>query len=302
MGKVLITGGSGMVGQRLTALLLERGQEVVHLGRKAGTLPNGVKAYKWDYTQDYLDKTALVGVNTIIHLAGAGVADARWTAARKKEILDSRVKTAGLLYQALSDDKQQVKAMISASAVGWYGDGEGSWQVEEDPAGKGFLGETCVAWEQAISRFNKLNIRECRMRIGIVLSDKGGALPKMDKPIRLGIGAYLGNGRQYMPWIHIDDVCRLFIKAIDDETMAGAYNTVAPEPVTARDFSATIAKVLGRPFIPAPGPAFALRLIMGEMADMLLFSNRASATKILKQGYVFRFNHLEDALRDIYGK
>lgn len=286
----------------MSTLLLAKGYEVVHLGRKPGVAPGNIPVFAWDYTRDYLDSRALEGVHFIVHLAGAGVADGRWTDRRKQEIIDSRVKTAGLLYQALEKDRREVQAIISASAVGWYGDGGDGWQSETDQPGKGFLSETCVLWEEAISRFAQLGIRECRMRIGVILSPDGGALPQMARPVQLGIGAFPGNGRQYMPWIHLDDVCGIFIKAIEDSSMSGPYNTAAPEPVTARDFTAAIAGALGKPFLPLPGPAIALRLAMGEMADIVLFSNRVSAARVIGAGYAFRFVHLPEALHDIYGK
>jgi len=302
MAKVLITGGSGLVGNRLTRLLLEQGNEVVHLGRTSYVRKDGVPVFKWDYQEGTLDNKALEGVETIVHLAGAGVADKKWTSVRKQEIMDSRVLTAQLLYNVLVSQNHSVKAIISASAVGWYGDGDGQWQKEEQASGTGFLADTCRKWEAAILPFSRLGIRVCRMRIGIVLSAGGGALPQMDRPLRFGIGAYLGNGRQYFPWIHIDDVCEIFIMAIKKQDMQGAFNTVAPNPVTVRDFTKEIAAVLKKPIVPFPVPAFALRLTMGEMADMLLFSNRASADKVVEAGYVFHFPDLHTALCALYGK
>jgi uncharacterized protein len=295
--RVLITGGSGLVGSRLTELLFSNGFEVRWLSRNPGNMGD-VKIYKWDIAAQTIDEAAFDGLYAVIHLAGAGVADKRWTDAYKKEIRDSRIQSTQLLFKYLQ--KFPVPHFIGASAVGYYGNRGDELLKESSAAGDSFLAKVCIDWEAEMNRIAQIGCRVALIRIGIVLSTKGGALPVMDKPVRLAVGAYLGNGKQYMPWVHIEDLCRMFIHLVEQENLTGPFNGGAPEPLRNKDFIKSIAKALGRPFIPAPGPEFGLKIVLGEQADMVLMSNRTSAERILSTGFQFQFTDAVSALQDLY--
>ncbi len=298
MRKVIITGGTGLVGKRLSELLKQHGYKVNILCRN----PKKTDEYKWNVEEGYMDESAFEGTEIIVHLAGAGVADHRWTDSRKKEIIDSRVASTRLLFKYLSKKTHAIKSFISASAVGYYGDRKNDLLTEDDSAGTGFLAEVCRLWEQEADTIGTLNIPVSKIRIGIVLSKDGGALPKLDFPVKFGIGAYIGNGKQYVPWIHIDDLCNMFIHLIHHPEANGIYNACAPDIKTNREMSATIAQVLRRPFIPFPAPAFVIKTVMGEMATMLLMSNNCSSKKIIDTGFDFQYPTLYLALENIYRK
>jgi len=298
MRKVIITGGTGLVGKRLSELLKQHGYKVNILCRN----PKKTDEYKWNVEEGYMDESAFEGTEIIVHLAGAGVADQRWTDSRKKEIIDSRVASTRLLFKYLSKKTHTIKSFISASAVGYYGDRKNDLLTEDDSAGTGFLAEVCRLWEQEADTIRTLHIPVSKIRIGIVLSKDGGALPKLDFPIKFGIGAYIGNGKQYVPWIHIDDLCNMFIHLIHHPEANGIYNACAPDIKTNREMSATIAQVLRRPFIPFPAPAFVIKTVMGEMATMLLMSNNCSSKKIIDTGFDFQYPTLNLALENIYRK
>ncbi|MEZ5002945.1 MAG: TIGR01777 family oxidoreductase [Chitinophagales bacterium] len=299
MAKVLITGGTGLLGNRISQLLREDGHEVHILSRSTQGLKDGIHYWNWNIKDQTIQDGALK-VDHIIHLAGAGIADKRWTAARKKELIDSRVKSTELLLKEIKRQKANIISIACASAVGYYGDRGADILHEDAAAGKGFLSEVCVAWEKETSRFSKeLSIPTAQLRIGIVLSNKGGALPKLSLPIKFGAGAYMGNGKQFYPWIHIDDVSRLFIYAIQ-HALNDVYNACAPHPCPNKELSRSIAKVLNRPFIPLPAPERVLQLGMGEMSAVVLNSQRTSSDKIEGNGFEFKFPDLEDALKDIF--
>ncbi|MDB5263925.1 MAG: epimerase, partial [Adhaeribacter sp.] len=235
-GRILITGGTGLIGSRLSEMLIDQGYEVAHLSRQ--TNPHAhYKTFKWDLEQGSIDDSVLGYADYIIHLAGANVADGKWTSQRKKEILDSRLKATNLLWQCLNKTPHHVKAFISASAIGIYGDTGDRLVTEESNYGNDFLASVTKLWETAAWRIHELNIRTCIFRIGVVLSDKGGALPQMARPVKLLAGAPLGSGRQYLSWVHIDDLCHLFIQAIEDTRYQGVFNAVAPNPVTNKEFT-----------------------------------------------------------------
>jgi uncharacterized protein (TIGR01777 family) len=301
MNKVLITGASGLVGSRLTELLLSKKMEVVHVGR---TKRNGsVPSFAWDVDKQQMDAKALAGVNTIVHLAGAGVADKRWTPTRKKEILDSRVQSTRLLYQTLKEKKHSVKNIVSASAIGYYGFGlSDQLFTEERPPATDFLASVTTEWEKEVDAIRELEIRVVKIRIGIVLSNKGGALKEMARPIQFGVGAPLGTGQQVMSWIHIDDLCEMFCKAIQDRSLAGAYNGVAPNPVTNAELTKAIARVLKKPLWLPNVPPFVLRLLVGEMADIVVNGSKVSAEKILATRFKFQYSQIDDALRNLLSK
>lgn len=299
---VLVTGGTGLVGTRLTSLLLEKGYQVRYLSRNPGKVSE-VESFSWDIDRQTIDEKALDGVDYIIHLAGAGVADKKWTTQRKKEILQSRTKSTEVLRSALANKDHQVKAFISASAVGYYGwDTGGVWKKEDSRFGDDFLATVTKSWEAEVDQVEKLGIRVAMLRIGIVLSDKGGALKELTKPIKWGAGAALGKGDQYMSWIHLDDLCKMFIHALENDTIQGIYNAVAPNPVTNKELSKLSAKVLGKPFFLPNVPGFVLKLALGEMASMVLGGNRVSSEKIQNDGFTFTYPEVEPALNDLLTK
>lgn len=296
---VLITGGSGLVGSRLSQLLMEEGYNVIHLGRKKSR--NGsILTYLWDLDEKTVEVEALLRADHIVHLAGAGVADARWTDERKKEIISSRVDSAQLLFDELKKLQLKPISFISASAVGYYGNTGATLVSEDAEPGNDFLAEVCIAWENAANLFEELGSRVAILRTGIVLSEKGGALPKTAAPVKFGIGATLGDGTQYVPWIHIDDLCRQYIYAIKNDKVKGAYNATAPQPVTNKEFTESIADALGKKTINAPAPAFVLRLAMGEMADAVLGGQRTSSMKMQEAGFTFNYPQIYPALKDIF--
>jgi hypothetical protein len=298
---ILITGASGLIGSKLTSFLEERHHQVSHLSRSAHD--GRIKTFTWDVKRKQVDAGAFEGVDTIVHLAGAGIADKRWTEERKREILESRTHSTELLYETLRNRKHNVRTVVAASAIGYYGftDNEKLY-TESDPPGSDFLADVVKQWEAAIDKIQDLGIRVVKIRVGIVLSSTGGVLDAMAKPIKLYAGAPLGSGDQNLSWIHLDDLCAIFTRAIEDESMRGAYNGVSHNPVTNRDLTKAIARVLGKPLILPPVPAFALKLILGEMANLVLYGSKVSSEKIRKEGFQFRFTDLDEALRNLLGK
>lgn len=286
-----------MIGSRLTEMLTQKGHQVSHLGRtkKSGK----VKSFVWDVEKEELDSEALSGVDTIIHLAGAGVADKRWNESRKKEILESRTKSSSLLYHTLKKGNHTVKTVVSASAIGYYGFclDERIFTEESNP-GSDYLAQVTKQWEEAVDNISSLGIRVAKLRIGIVLSEKGGALVEMANPIRLGVGAALGTGRQYLSWIHIDDLCAMFMKAVEDDQMIGAYNAVC-DWVTNKALTRSIAKVLKKPLWLPPVPGFIMKIIVGEMAVIVVNGSKVSSEKIRKTGFTFQYPNLSEALKSL---
>lgn len=295
--RVLITGGSGLIGSRLTRFLLERGHAVTHLTRVAKA--NGVPSFIWDVDRQYVDPRALQNQDAIIHLAGTGVADERWTVKRKREIRQSRVDSTRLLANAINTSPNSIQTFVSISGVGYYGYSDKHEFNETSPPGDDFLATVCQEWEEQARLVHKPETRVIILRTGVVLSQNGGALKELATPVRYFVGAPLGKGAQIVSWIHIDDLCAIFLKSIDDPQMDGLYNAVAPNPVTNRQMTKAIAKVLARPMVIPAVPAFVLKLILGEMAEMVLKGSRVSAKKLSDAGYSFRFAAIEDALRDL---
>lgn len=300
---VLITGGTGMIGKRLTQLLLEKGYKVAYLSRKQESIPN-VTVYRWDIDKNWIDDKALANADYIIHLAGAGIADARWTDKRRKEIINSRTKTIELIARELQGRPYKVKAFVSASAIGFYGSDTGNTQLtEQTPSGSDFLAHVTRHWENSAELIDNIGIRTTKLRIGVVLSNEGGALPKISMPIRWGIGAPIGNGKQWMSWIHLDDLCRLFIAALENNKWHGVYNAVAPTPVTNTELTRQIANVLKRPLWLPAIPAFALRLVYGEMANVVLGGNYVVNHRIRTEtDFTYEFENLQSALQDLTEK
>jgi uncharacterized protein (TIGR01777 family) len=290
---ILITGGTGLIGNHLRELFREKKFGIAVLSRN----PSGKEGnFLWDIDNSFIDPKAFRETNTIIHLAGTSISDGRWTEKRKKEIIESRVKSAELIFKMLRGNPRQVKTFISASAIGIYGDCGDAWVDETHLAAPDFLGETCKQWEAAANKFSATGIRVVILRIGIILAKDGGALPQMKRPVKLAGGSPLGNGNQFMSWIHIDDLCGAFLKAVEDERMHGVYNAVAPNPIANRIFMRSLAKVLHRPFLPIHVPALVLKWVLGEKAKIVLDGQRVSSKKIQEAGFRFQFENIEEAL------
>jgi uncharacterized protein (TIGR01777 family) len=298
-GKILITGGSGLIGMRLSEMLIDQGYEVAHLSRNPEKVST-YKTFKWNVKEGYIDENAITYADYIVHLAGANLAGEKWTDERKQEIVNSRVQSANLLYRCLNEKEHHVKGFISVSGINAYGDSGDQLVSEESTLGDDFLAEICKAWESSAWQMHGLNLRTVILRLGVVLSVKGGALPQMAKPIKMMAGSPLGSGKQYMSWIHIDDACRLFIRAIEDTQFKGVYNAVAPHPVTNREFMKELAEAMKRPLVLPNVPAFAINLMLGEMSEVVLASVRASASKVLQTGFTFEYNYLKEALESFY--
>lgn len=301
MTTVLITGGTGLLGHRLATLLVEKGYTVNLLSRNKEVPQPYTNCFLWDVDKGVIDESALQNCDYIIHLAGAAVVDNDWTAQRKQEIIDSRVKSVNLLFEKLKYVPNKVKAFLSASAVGYYGMVTQTKPfVETDKPADDFLGECCVLWEKGVHQMETLNIREVMVRIGIVLSSVGGALDKVASLAKFAPVAAIGTGKQAMPWIHIDDLCNIFIKALEDDKMSGPYNAAAPAFDDNTSFSKAVAKQINRPMLPFPAPAFAIRLMYGERADVLLQGSPVSSQKVIDAGFSFAYTNLAEALKDVY--
>ncbi|MFN3530354.1 MAG: TIGR01777 family oxidoreductase [Bacteroidia bacterium] len=294
--KVLITGGSGLVGSRLTQMLQDKGYEVAHIGRTAGQ-QHGVQTFAWDIAESKLDPTVFEGVEHVVHLAGAGVADKAWSVSRKQEIMRSRVEGTKLLLDAMAWPAKKPRTFISASAIGYYGDAGQTLCTEDSEMGQGFLAEVCEAWEAAAAPAASF-ARLCTLRIGIVLSTEGGALPKMMMPFKFFAGGVLGSGKQMMSWIHLDDLCRMIIHLIENEQCQGTYNAVAPLPVEQYTFMKALGRAMKRPLWMWV-PAFALRLVLGEMADTVLQSQLVSNEKIQQTGFRCEYETVYKALNNL---
>ncbi len=296
---VLIGGGTGLVGSRLSELLEKRNYNVLHLSRKAN-IDARFPAYKWDIKNKTIDETAIAKADYVINLAGAGIVDGRWTESRKKLLIDSRVDSTLLLKNAFEKMGKAPKAYISASAVGYYGNtGEALVKESDQPVDEDFLSHCVVEWEKAIDKVKATGWRTARIRIAIVLSTKGGALEKIMLPLKANVGGYFGDGQQWYSWIHIDDLCNQFIYALENDNFKGTFNGASPNPERNKPFTKKIADAMDKTALLAPGPAFVMRLAMGEMADTILNSNRISAEKIQAAGFKFQFPELEGAVRDL---
>lgn len=297
--KILITGGSGMVGSQLTKILKNKGIEVVWLSRTAGS-KNGIQSFKWDYKAKFIDTNAFDGITHLVHLAGAGVFDKRWSLSYKKEIYESRIKTTELLADYLPK-MQQLKAVICGTAIGIYGNSLQTIPLEENANnGTDFLAKTTVDWEKAADLFEMSGIRTVKIRTGIVLAKDIGALPAIIQPIKSYIGSPLASGEQIISWIHLEDLCNIFVKAIEDERMAGSYNGVAPAPVSNKVFTVTAAKILKKPLILPNVPSLALNIILGkEKADSVIKGISVSASKIQQEGFIFKYPTIDTALNNL---
>jgi uncharacterized protein (TIGR01777 family) len=304
MQTVLITGGTGMIGKALTTLFLERGYKVIVLTRKDKRAHRlNLSFAKWDVEKGEIDVEALQQANIIVHLAGEGVADKRWTVKRKQAIVDSRVHSGNLLVKALTENKHQVSTFIAASAIGWYGpDTAASLEngfVETDPADDSYLGNTCKLWEESTAAIEGMGIRVVRLRIGIVLNKRGGALAEFLKPAKFALATILGTGKQVVSWIHHQDLCKMMLYAIETLAVQGVYNAVAPNPVTNKKLVLTIAKNKYPIYFSSFVPAFLLKIMLGEMSIEVLKSANVSALKIQTAGFVFDYPTIEEAIPDL---
>jgi uncharacterized protein (TIGR01777 family) len=297
--KILITGGSGTVGRHLSILLMRKGYEVVHLSRSEGKNPK-IKTFLWDIEAKKIDPNCIDGVDVIVHLAGAGIAESRWTKARKKTLIESRTHSIQLIYDLLKKHPHQVNSVISAGASGFYSHRGEEWMTEFNTPNNDFLADCSIWWEQAVDEGLALGLRVVKFRTGIILDKKEGALPKMTLPIKLGLGAPLGTGKQYVSWIHIHDVANMYLKGIEDENLQGAYNMATPNPITNAELTQAIAKTLKKPLWLPNIPAFFLKLIFGEMSAVVLGSTRMEVKKIIATGFQFRYPDIDSALQEIY--
>jgi uncharacterized protein len=306
MDTVIITGGTGLVGTALSKFLLSRGYQVIILTRnpKPQKISSpGLSYAAWNVKEQSVNEEAFKKANYIIHLAGAGVADKPWTENRKREIVESRTKGSELLINAMTGIPNSIMAVVSASAIGWYQQYKGDPSVETDPPAADFLGETCVAWENAIKPVEALGKRLVILRTGIVLSNEGGAFPAFRRPIQYGIAGILGNGKQMISWIHIEDLCRLYLEAMVNTNWSGVYNAVSPDSVNNRNFTMALAKkIKGSFFIPIPVPNFILRMMLGDRSEEVLKNSNISANKIKQQGFQFIYPTVDTAFTDLTGR
>ena len=307
MATVLITGGTGMIGRALAQALLEKNYKVIVLSRQRETI-NAERAplsyAHWDLSSQMIDANAIREADFIVHLAGAGIADKRWTKKRKKEIRESRVTSSGLIVKSLRELPNNVKAVISASAIGWYGADPVIPNPkpfrENHPPDTAFLGETCREWEAAIDPVTGLGKRLVKLRTAIVMSNDGGALTEFKNPLRFGVAPVLGNGLQVMSWIHIDDLARLYIYAIENEKLEGVYNAAAPYPVSNKTLMMKLARLKkGQFYIPIYVPSFLLKLVLGEMSTEVLKSATISCDKIHAAGFTFLYPSIDAALQNL---
>jgi uncharacterized protein (TIGR01777 family) len=300
---VLISGGSGFIGSHLTGLLIAKGYSVSILSRSEKQNKGDIFYYKWDVANQTIDENAVLNADFIIHLAGENIAEKRWTGKRKAAIIDSREKSTQLLYCVLKKNNKKLDAFISASAVGIYGAVNGEEICSENtPPANDFLGYTCQKWEGALDFIENLNIRTVKIRTGLVLGKNDGFLKKLIPLFKFRLGSALGSGKQYMPWIHVDDLCNIYLQAVSNPNMEGPYNAAISDNTTNTIFSKTLARILGYSIWLPNVPAFVLKLVMGEMAVIVLTGRRVSSDKIEQTGFQFQFKNLEEALRDCLTK
>jgi len=299
METVLIAGGSGTIGKYLSKKLIENGFKVNLLSRTNKSI-SGITTYLWNVENQYLDEKAIESADYIINLSGANIGEKKWSSKRKKEISDSRVDSNKLLFNQIEKQNKKVKAFISASAVGYYGMiTSDKIFTENDLPANDFLGMVCNKWEESCNSFENYGIRTVKIRTGVVLNSGDGALSKMMLPIKMFVGSPLGTGNQFIPWIHIDDLCNIYLKAIMDEKMNGAFNAVAPEHIYNKNFTKLLAKILNKPLLLPNIPAFVLKIILGEMAKLVLEGSRISSKKIENMGFHFNYPTLNSALNQI---
>ncbi|WP_278020594.1 TIGR01777 family oxidoreductase [Flavobacterium ginsengisoli] len=294
---VLLTGGTGFIGKYLTDVLIEAGFSVSVLSRSDKKDSARITYYKWDIKKNYIDKNAILNADYIIHLAGEGIVEKRWTKRRKKAIIESRVRPVEMIYSVLEMNNKKLEAFISASGIGIYG-AVTSHKIctENTPPADDFLGITCQKWESAADKISSLNIRTVKIRTGIVLGKNEGFLKKMIPTFKSGFGAVLGSGKQYLPWIHVEDLCQIYLKSIEDNQLEGAYNACITDNTTNARFSKTMAKLYDYSIWSPKVPPFVLKILLGQMSVAVLTGQRVSSEKIQKTGFEFQFTDLEKTL------
>ena len=296
---VVLTGGTGFIGKKLTRLLLENGFSVSVLSRSVKENSEGISYYKWDVDAGTIDEQAILNADYVIHLAGENIGAKRWTVNRKKAILDSREKSTQLLFSCLHKHNKQLKAFVSASGVGIYGAITDEVICSETtPAASDFLGTVCQKWEAATNPIRDLGIRTVQIRTGLVLGKGDGVLQQLIPLFKYKLGSAIGSGKQYMPWIHIDDLCRIYLASMLNSEMQGPYNAAINDSTNNTIFSSALAKVFGYTIWLPNVPAFVLQLVLGEMAQLVLKGRRINSNAIEKTGFQFQFTDLEKALRD----
>lgn len=300
MERVLITGGRGLVGRYLCKALQEKGYDVAILSRTRKK-ENEIPTYTWNWNRNEIEEEAINAADYIVHLAGVNIGEKRWTTERRQQILDSRVRTAELIFNKTEKLDKRPKAFITASAIGYYG-ARTTEEIynETAPPYDDFLGQTCSRWEQVADKFSDIGVRPVKIRTGIVLSKDGGVLSRFKLPTKMGLGIIIGDGKQFFPWIHMQDLCNIYMAAIENTQMVGAYNAVAPEQITNSQLIKILAEYLNKPFWFLKMPAWAIRLFIGQRSDMLLYGSRVSSDKIRATGYEFVFPDLKGALKQLY--
>ncbi len=296
---ILISGGSGFIGKQLTNLLIAKGYSVSILSRSSRQNTSDISYYKWDVSKKLIDESSVLNADYIIHLAGEGIADKRWTNARKEAIIQSREQSLALIFDVLKKHDKKLKAFISASGVGIYGAFNASEICTENtPAANDFLGSTCQKWEAAADTVLSLGIRVVKIRTGLVLGKGEGFLKQLTPIFKIKLGSALGSGKQYMPWIHIDDLCGIYLEAINNSNMTGSYNAAINDDTTNTIFSKALAKIYGYSIWLPNVPAFLMKMFLGEMAQIVLTGQRVSSAKIENTGFQFQYTSLEKALED----
>lgn len=300
---VLISGGSGFIGKILTNLLIGNGYSVSILSRSDKQNTADISYYKWDITTHFIEEEAVIKADYILHLAGENIAEKPWTAKRKEEILQSREQSIQLIYDVLKKNNKKLDAFVSASGVGIYGAVNGEEICTENtPPENDFLGSTCQKWEAAADTISDLGIRVVKIRTGLVLGKDDGFLKKLTPIFKMRLGSALGSGKQYMPWIHVNDLCAIYLEAIKNSDFTGAYNAAIFDNTTNTVFSKTLAKIFGYSIWLPNVPAFLIKTALGEMAQIILKGRRVSPQKIIKTGFEFQFTALEVALKDCLEK
>lgn len=310
MPVVLITGGTGLIGKNLTRHLTGKGYEVIIVSRNPPRSSDNpmIRYAAWNLDEQRIDPAAIATADHIINLAGAGVMEKKWTHTYRKTIVESRVKSNELIIKALQENSNKVKTVISSSAIGWYGEDAATLPhahgfIETDPAAQGFLGDTCRLWEESVDAAGALHKRVLKLRTGIVLSNDGGAFDEFKKPLRFGIAAILGSGKQVISWIHMDDLCRMYLYVIEHEQLVGIYNANAPLPVSNKKLILqTAQRTRGQFYVPVHVPKFLLKWVLGQRSIEILKSTTVSCEKIKQAGFTFLYPSIDAALKDLIKK
>jgi uncharacterized protein (TIGR01777 family) len=300
--RIVVTGATGLIGKKLVNALVNRGDDVIVFGRNIerakSLLPNADNYVEWNYKKPDNWNSEINGVDAVVHLAGINLFSKRWNDAFKKEVLESREVSTRNLADAIKSCSNKPGVFVSASGIGYYGDCGDNVLTEVSPAGNDFLADVCKVWESEAKKVEQSGVRSVQVRTGLVLSTEDGALKQMLPPFKFFIGGPLGNGKQWASWLHIDDIVGIYIHAIDNNQLSGAVNAASPKPARMKEFAQTLGKVLHRPAL-FPVPKFALKIVIGEAAEVVTASQRVDVKKLLDSGYKFRFENLNEALEDL---